>query len=123
MNVSGSCVSRAAKDLKIAKCDIVVVHDDMERDLGKLSFKTHGSANGHNGIKSCIKSLGTQQFRRLRVGIGRGPADDRSPTSVAKYVLGKFKPLEVEKLEQEVLDFAADEIIRTAVSTAAPPKR
>ncbi|KAG0082508.1 peptidyl-tRNA hydrolase protein 1 [Podila epicladia] len=111
MNVSGTSVSRAARDLGIPATDILVIHDDMERDLGKLSFKNEGSANGHNGIKSCVKALGTQHFRRLRVGIGR--PEDRSPKIVSNFVLGRFKPLEVVKLEELVYPKAGDEIIRT----------
>ncbi|KAF9113083.1 peptidyl-tRNA hydrolase protein 1 [Mortierella sp. AM989] len=121
MNVSGSCVSRAAKDLGIKATDILVIHDDMERDIGKLSFKFEGSANGHNGIKSCIKSLGTQQFKRLRVGIGRPPNNDRSSNFIASYVLGRFKPLEVEKLEELVYDKAGDEIIKITTVSSTPP--
>lgn len=100
-----------ARDLGISATDILVIHDDMERDLGKLSFKNEGSANGHNGIKSCVKALGTQHFRRLRVGIGR--PEDRSPKIVSNFVLGRFKPLEVVKLEELVYQKAGDEIIRT----------
>ncbi|KAG0347341.1 peptidyl-tRNA hydrolase protein 1 [Podila humilis] len=116
MNVSGSSVSRAARDLGLKITDIVVIHDDMERELGKLSFKTEGSANGHNGVKSCAKHLGTQHFRRLRVGIGRPPVISRSSDVVSNHVLGKFKPLEVEKLKDLVYPLVGDEIIR--ISTA-----
>lgn len=101
-----------ARDLGISATNILVIHDDMERDLGKLSFKNEGSANGHNGIKSCVKALGTQHFRRLRVGIGR--PEDRSPKIVSSFVLGRFKPLEVIKLEELVYPKAGDEIIRVS---------
>ncbi|KAF8939010.1 peptidyl-tRNA hydrolase protein 1 [Dissophora ornata] len=121
MNISGPSVSQAAKDLGIPVSDILVVHDDMERDIGKLSFKNEGSANGHNGIKSCIKHLGTQHFQRLRVGIGRPNSKDRSPDFIAKYVLGRFKPFEIQQLEELVYDKAGDEIIR--VSTYPPVPR
>ncbi|KAF9905462.1 peptidyl-tRNA hydrolase protein 1 [Linnemannia zychae] len=121
MNVSGTSVSKAAKDLGIPASDILVVHDDMERDIGKLSFKSEGSANGHNGIKSCVKALGTAHFRRLRVGIGRPPVSDRSPKIVAGYVLAKFKPLEVQRLEEMVYNQAGDEILR--ISTTEEKKK
>ncbi|KAF9184836.1 peptidyl-tRNA hydrolase protein 1 [Haplosporangium sp. Z 767] len=123
MNVSGTSVSRAAKDLGIPVSDILVIHDDMERDIGKLSFKSEGSANGHNGIKSCIKSLGTQHFKRLRVGIGRPPIPDRSPKVVAGFVLGRFKPLEIEQLEHLVYEKAGNEIIRVTAYPSTPMKR
>ncbi|KAF9926242.1 peptidyl-tRNA hydrolase protein 1 [Linnemannia zychae] len=116
MNVSGTSVSKAAKDLGIPASDILVIHDDMERDIGKLSLKSEGSANGHNGIKSCVKALGTAHFRRLRVGIGRPPISDRSPKVVAGYVMGRFKPLEVEKLKEMVYDQAGDEVLRVSTT-------
>ncbi|KAK3846680.1 MAG: peptidyl-tRNA hydrolase, partial [Linnemannia gamsii] len=121
MNISGTSVSKAAKDLGIPASDILVIHDDMEREIGKLSFKTEGSANGHNGIKSCVKALGTAHFRRLRIGIGRPPVTDRSPKVVAGYVMGKFKPLEVQRLEDMVYYQAGDEILR--VSTTEEKKK
>ncbi|KAF9172199.1 hypothetical protein BGX21_005592 [Mortierella sp. AD011] len=123
MNLSGSSVFRAARDLNIKHSEILVIHDDMERDIGKISFKSQGSANGHNGIKSCIKSLSTQHFKRLRIGIGRPESNDRSSTFIAKYVLGRFKPLEIEKLEELVYDKAGDEIIRTTVYPSTPALR
>jgi peptidyl-tRNA hydrolase len=95
----------------------------MERDIGKLSFKSEGSANGHNGIKSCVKALGTAHFRRLRVGIGRPPVSDRSPKVVAGFVMGRFKPLEVEKLEELVYDKAGDEIIRVTTTEEKKTKK
>ncbi len=86
----------------------------MEREIGKLSFKNEGSANGHNGVKSCVKYLGTQHFTRLRVGIGRPPVASRASNVVAGYVLGRFKPLEIEQLEELVYEKAGDEIIRVS---------
>ncbi|KAF9964521.1 peptidyl-tRNA hydrolase protein 1 [Mortierella alpina] len=114
MNISGSSVSRAARDLGIPATNILVIHDDMEREIGKLSFKNEGSANGHNGVKSCVKYLGTQHFTRLRVGIGRPPVASRASNVVAGYVLGRFKPLEIEQLEELVYGKAGDEIIRVS---------
>ncbi|KAG0004867.1 peptidyl-tRNA hydrolase protein 1 [Entomortierella chlamydospora] len=123
MNLSGSSVFRAARDLNLKHSEILVIHDDMERDIGKISFKSQGSANGHNGIKSCIKSLSTQHFKRLRIGIGRPESNERSSAFIAKYVLGSFKPLEIEKLEELVYDKAGDEIIRTTVHPSTPALR
>ncbi|KAK3818458.1 MAG: peptidyl-tRNA hydrolase [Benniella sp.] len=123
MNVSGSSISRAAKELKISVPHIMIVHDDMERDIGKMSFKSYGSAGGHNGIKSCIKSLGSQHFKRLRIGIGRPPFKSRASDLVADYVLSKFKRSELEVLEEHVFDKAADEIIRVMTSPADPANR
>ncbi|KAI8373786.1 peptidyl-tRNA hydrolase [Blakeslea trispora] len=99
MNVSGSCVAQAVKDLSFLPENIHVFHDDMQRDLGKVSLKASGSANGHNGIKSVIDHLKTHQFNRVRIGIGRPPADDRSQSVVSDFVLGQFTSVELDKLE------------------------
>ncbi|KAF8984710.1 peptidyl-tRNA hydrolase protein 1 [Entomortierella lignicola] len=123
MNVSGNSVSRAVKGLGIKVSDVLVIHDDMERDIGKISFKNLGSANGHNGVKSCIKSLNTQHFKRLRIGIGRPESSSRSSDFIAEYVLGKFKPFEIKQLEELVYDKAGDEIIRTTVHPSTPAIR
>ncbi|CEP11432.1 hypothetical protein [Parasitella parasitica] len=104
MNVSGSCVAQAVKDLGISLQNLYVFHDDMQRDLGKINLKGSGSANGHNGIKSVIENLKTNEFKRVRIGIGRPPADidDRSYDVVAGYVLSKFTQSEISKLEDLV---------------------
>jgi PTH1 family peptidyl-tRNA hydrolase len=76
----------------------------MQRDLGKVNLKGTGSANGHNGIKSVIDNLKTNEFKRVRIGIGRPSADvdDRSYDVVAGFVLGKFTHDEISKLEEVV---------------------
>ncbi|KAI9360625.1 peptidyl-tRNA hydrolase-domain-containing protein [Pilaira anomala] len=104
MNISGSCVAKAVKELAIPLNNLYIFHDDMQRDLGKVNLKGNGSANGHNGIKSVIKSLRSEEFKRVRIGIGRPPAniDDRSYQIVAKFVLSKFTPNEIQQLEKSV---------------------
>ncbi|KAI9487562.1 MAG: peptidyl-tRNA hydrolase-domain-containing protein [Benjaminiella poitrasii] len=104
MNISGSCVAEAVKDLGIPLQNLYVFHDDMQRDLGKVNLKGGGSANGHNGIKSVIENLKTNEFKRVRVGIGRPPADidDRSYEVVAGFVLSQFTQSEMDKLEEAV---------------------
>ncbi|KAI7899560.1 peptidyl-tRNA hydrolase-domain-containing protein [Cokeromyces recurvatus] len=104
MNVSGSCVAKAVKDLGVSLQNLYVFHDDMQRDLGKVNLKEGGSANGHNGIKSVIENLKTHEFKRVRIGIGRPPAeiDDRSYEVVAGFVLAKFTQNEIDKLEEVV---------------------
>ncbi|KAI9318698.1 peptidyl-tRNA hydrolase, partial [Dichotomocladium elegans] len=71
MNVSGPSVARAVRDLSIPGTSVYVFQDDLQRDLGKVSLKSSGSANGHNGIKSVIQHLGTDAFWRVRLGVGR----------------------------------------------------
>ncbi|CAO3663114.1 unnamed protein product [Rhizopus stolonifer] len=104
MNISGSCVAQAVRDLSIPMNNVYVFHDDMQRELGKVSLKTSGSANGHNGIKSVIDHLRKNDFKRVRIGIGRPPAemDDRSHDIVANFVLSKFSQSEIEKLESSI---------------------
>ncbi|KAI8365349.1 peptidyl-tRNA hydrolase-domain-containing protein [Radiomyces spectabilis] len=104
MNVCGPSVAKAVRELSIPASEIYVFHDDMERVLGKLSIKTGGSANGHNGVKSVIQSLRTNEFKRVRIGIGRPPTDagNRSPDIVADYVLSKFTPSEMDTLMHQV---------------------
>ncbi|KAJ1923684.1 hypothetical protein IWQ60_005710 [Tieghemiomyces parasiticus] len=99
MNISGVSVAKAVAELGIPVENVLVIHDDMQRDLGKVALKHGGSANGHNGIKSIIDHLRTNAFRRLRIGIGRPLQDDRSRDLVSDFVLGKFTPAERETLE------------------------
>lgn len=106
-------------DLRIPAPDIMVVHDDLERDIGKMSFKSWGSAGGHNGITSCIKYLKTQHFWRLRVGIGRPPFKSRASDVVSEYVLGRFQPSEIEMMEL-MYERASSEIIRTMTVSSDP---
>ncbi|KAI8069602.1 peptidyl-tRNA hydrolase [Gongronella butleri] len=100
MNVSGTSVAKAVNDMSIPSSQMFVFHDDLQRPLGKLSMKMGGSANGHNGIKSVMQKLGTEEFYRVRIGIGR-PAT-RDPDQVADYVLGKFTDQEHAELDKSV---------------------
>ncbi|WP_137597970.1 aminoacyl-tRNA hydrolase [Paucilactobacillus kaifaensis] len=87
MNDSGRAVKPLMDYYDISIEDVIVAHDDMDLPVGKIRLKQHGSAGGHNGIKSLISHLGTQQFNRLKVGI-----DHPQKMRVVDYVLGKFKP-------------------------------
>ena len=86
MNLSGECVRPLMDYYDIDVEDIVVIYDDLDLETGKLRLREKGSAGGHNGIKSLIQHLGTQQFNRIRVGVSRPPAGMK----VADYVLSKF---------------------------------
>ena len=87
MNLSGEAVGEAAKFYKIPPDHVLVVSDDVDLPLGRLRLRTGGSAGGHNGLKSIIQHLGTDQFPRLRVGVGEKPHPDYD---MADWVLGKF---------------------------------
>ncbi|QTU82843.1 aminoacyl-tRNA hydrolase [Carnobacteriaceae bacterium zg-C25] len=86
MNLSGECVKPLMDYFKIDKDDMVVIYDDMDLPIGKIRLRQKGSAGGHNGIKSLIQHLGTQEFNRVRMGIGR-PLEFET---VIQHVLSKF---------------------------------
>ena len=102
MNLSGQAVRGLADFHKVELADILIVADDVNLPLGRLRARPGGSAGGHNGFKSIAEHLGTGQFARLRVGVGRG--DDRR--DLADHVLAKF-----EADERTVID---DAIVRAA---------
>lgn len=95
MNVNGVSVARAAEKYGVRPEDILLVHDDLDKPLGKIAIKHGGSARGHNGVRSCVDCLQTDVMPRLRVGIGR-PVEK---SSVEQYILGRFS-----SQEQKVLD-------------------
>ena len=86
MNLSGTAVVGLMQFFKIEPADLFVIVDDANIELGRLRARARGSAGGHNGLKSVIGSLGSEEFARLRVGVGRG--DDRR--DLADHVLAKF---------------------------------
>ncbi|KAM9446638.1 peptidyl-tRNA hydrolase [Clarias gariepinus] len=94
MNVNGVSVAKAASKFSIRAEHIVLVHDELDKPIGKLAIKHGGSARGHNGVRSCIDSLRNDVMPRLRIGIGRPPGN----TPVDKHVLGRFS-----KEEQNIL--------------------
>ena len=87
MNLSGEAVRQAADFYKIPPDRVLVISDDTALALGRLRIRTKGSAGGHNGLKNIIQHLGTDQFPRLRVGVGEKPHPDYD---LADWVLGKF---------------------------------
>ncbi|MGG3799692.1 aminoacyl-tRNA hydrolase [Metabacillus fastidiosus] len=86
MNLSGECIRPLMEYYEVDDNEIVVIYDDLDIPTGKIRLRTKGSAGGHNGIKSMIQHLGTQQFNRVRVGIDR-PSNGMTITD---YVLGRF---------------------------------
>ncbi|MEA5490126.1 MULTISPECIES: aminoacyl-tRNA hydrolase [Pseudanabaena] len=113
MNVSGQSVRACADWFKGNPANILVIYDDMDLPLGKLRLRPSGSAGGHNGMKSIISHLGTQNFPRLRLGIGRGGKVDgdnnaiasKANQNVTNHVLGGFSSAET-KILPEILDLA-----------------
>jgi peptidyl-tRNA hydrolase, PTH1 family len=90
MNVSGRSIGAARKFFKVDPADVLVVHDDVDLEPGRLQARFGGGLAGHNGLRSIAQSLGTNDFLRLRIGVGRPGRGDRR--SVADYVLDEFEP-------------------------------
>ena len=106
MNLSGEAVGEAARFYKLDPAHVLVVSDDVDLPLGKLRIRTGGSAGGHNGLKSIIQHLGTDQFPRLKVGVGGKPHPDYD---MADWVLGKLQG-EDKKVLDEAVKRAADAV-------------
>ncbi|MBE5924305.1 MAG: aminoacyl-tRNA hydrolase [Lachnospiraceae bacterium] len=96
MNLSGESVSQVAAYYKIAPEDIIVVYDDINLDVGRLRVRGKGSAGGHNGIKNIIAHLHTEDFPRVRVGIGK----KHPKMDLADYVLSHFSDEEVKSMQE-----------------------
>jgi peptidyl-tRNA hydrolase, PTH1 family len=91
MNLSGQAVASAAQFYKIPPEHVLVVVDDINLPFGRMRYRAHGSAGGHNGLKSIEQSLGTAQYPRLRLGVGANTHPDHALTD---FVLGRFTPAE-----------------------------
>ena len=90
MNVSGKSISGARRFFKVEPDALLIVHDDVDLEPARLQVRDGGGLAGHNGLRSIAGALGTQDFLRLRVGVGRPGRGDRRP--VADYVLSPFDP-------------------------------
>jgi PTH1 family peptidyl-tRNA hydrolase len=88
MNESGRSIAAAARFFKVEPESLLVVHDDVDLDEGRLQARLGGGLAGHNGLRSIAQALGSQEFLRLRIGVGRPGRGDRR--SVADYVLSDF---------------------------------
>uniref|UniRef100_G1S6R3 peptidyl-tRNA hydrolase n=1 Tax=Nomascus leucogenys TaxID=61853 RepID=G1S6R3_NOMLE len=106
MNANGRSVTRAAELFGLTAEEVYLVHDELDKPLGRLALKLGGSARGHNGVRSCISCLNSNAMPRLRVGIGR----PTHPEAVQAHVLGCFSPAEQELLPL-LLDRATDLIL------------
>ena len=92
MNLSGQAIRPILNYFKVSIEDMIVIYDDMDLDVGRIRLRQKGSAGGHNGIKSMIECLGTQEFKRIKVGVGR-PQGKRT---VISHVLSGFPKEEQE---------------------------
>lgn len=103
MNLSGESLRAAMDYYKLTPEEIIVIYDDVSLDPGQLRIRLKGSAGGHNGIKSIIAHLGTQEFPRIKVGVGAKPPR----MDLADYVLGHFSKEEQETMEEAGREAAA----------------
>jgi len=113
VNVSGEAVRDLRRRHRLRPEDILIIVDDIDLPLGRLRLRAGGSAGGHNGLKSVIEALGTTEFPRLRVGIGRPPHG----VEAADFVLTRFT--EEERMVHETLERAA-EAVELAVTEGLP---
>ena len=107
MNLSGESVKLAGGFYKIPPDHVLVVSDDVALPLGKLRIRAGGSAGGHNGLKNIIAHLGTDQFPRIRVGVG---APEHPDHEMIDWVIGKFSPAE-RKVVDEAVARALDAVL------------
>ena len=114
MNRSGVAVERMLAARGVGPGDLVVVLDDVALDLGTLRVRERGSHGGHNGLRSLIESLGTEEYPRVRVGIRKG----EPPVDLADYVLSDF-PQEDVLVVQETIGWAAD-AVESALAEGVP---
>lgn len=113
MNVSGESIGEISRFFKIKPEEILVVHDELELPLGTVSFKWSGGLGGHNGLRSAKLALGTPDFWRFRIGIGRPMHND-----IAGYVLSPFLPDERIVLSQ--IFPAAEKILLEIIASENP---
>src|SRR5919204_2738921 len=122
MNESGRSVGAAARFFKTVPDGVLVVHDDVDLDEGRLQARLGGGLAGHNGLRSIAQALGTSDFQRLRIGVGRPGRGDRR--SVADYVLTPFEPeTDVDTIVTRAADAAiiGGVAVASAGSSPSPP--
>lgn len=103
MNLSGEAVRALMDYYKLALHDLIVIYDDLDTEFGKLRIRYKGSAGGHNGMKSMIQHLSTNEFKRIRFGISRPPAGQ----PIVPYVLSDFAHGQTKQLE-EMMEIAIE---------------
>jgi len=106
MNLSGESVAPLVNFYKIDAKNLIVAHDDMDLPLGMIRLRPKGSGGGHHGIESIIQHLGTQNFPRIRIGVGRPPAN----WTVNHHVLSPFSADDAEKISKTL-----DELVPAAL--------
>jgi len=111
MNRSGQAVRAVCDWYKFSPESVLIIYDDLDLPVGRLRLRLSGSAGGHNGMKSIISHLGTEQFPRLRIGIKKADANQKDTIG---HVLGKFSPDEQPYIDEALK--IAPEVIETALT-------
>ena len=116
MNLSGECIKQFVDFYKIPNEDILVIYDDMDIEPGKIKIRKKGSSGGHNGMKSIIQMLGTEEFSRIRIGIGR----PKHNGDEINYVIGAIQEDQIPILEEGVKKAkeAVIEILKNGIDSA-----
>ena len=99
MNAMGPPVARVTKRLLLGPGDLILVYDDLDLPLGRVRVRMKGTAGGHNGVRSLIGTLGTDQLRRVKIGIGRPASQDGGREEIVDHVLSAFLPDELSTVE------------------------
>lgn len=107
MNNSGECVSKFINYYNVDLNDIMIIHDDLDINLGKCKFKYNSTSGGHNGIKSIINFLDTTEFFRMKLGIKTEKKDD-----IIDFVLGKFSKSEFDNYDFDLYNRAINDFIK-----------
>ena len=115
MNLSGQSIAVALRHYRLAPTDLAVIYDDLDLELGRVRLRAGGSSGGHRGVESVIASLGTQDFFRVRLGIGRPPEG----VDAAHYVLQPFSPEEADAVTSMIS--RASEAVRMACAQGWEP--
>jgi PTH1 family peptidyl-tRNA hydrolase len=116
MNESGRSVAAATRFFKVDPGSLLVVHDEGDFDLGRLQVRQGGGLAGHNGLRSVAGQLGTQDFLRLRIGVGRPERGD--PRPLADFVLSNFEPEDdADAIVARAAD-AVESLVREGLSSA-----
>lgn len=115
MNLSGPVVATALRHHDAGPADLILVHDDLDLPLGTVRTRLKGGHGGHNGVRSVIETLGTEDIRRVKVGIGRPLSKDE----IVDHVLAPFAPDELPAVEQAV-QAAADRVLALLRPSPSP---
>ena len=117
MNNSGVAIGEAAAFYKIPPENVIVLHDEISFDPGIIRIRRRGSAGGHNGLKSIIAHLSSEEFPRIKIGVGKKPTPEYD---LADWVLGKFPEADMKAMAERFADIAGatEEIIKGNIDSA-----